>query len=69
MSLFSRQYGILNISQPYRPPQPITGIALLYFLSLSLLPNNAVNSEPTWHQNLVFTKIGKADSTEKYIQK
>jgi hypothetical protein len=26
----SRQCGI-NISQPYRPPVPLTGIALLYF--------------------------------------
>jgi hypothetical protein len=28
----SRQCGILNISQPYRPPEAVTGIALLYFL-------------------------------------
>jgi hypothetical protein len=24
---FAEQYGILNISQPYRPPRPVTGSA------------------------------------------
>jgi hypothetical protein len=33
MSRLSRQCGILNISQPYRPPQPVTGIVLLYFFT------------------------------------
>jgi hypothetical protein len=31
VSRSSRQCGILNISQPYRPPQPVAGIALLQF--------------------------------------
>jgi hypothetical protein len=30
VSRLSRQCGIINISQPYRPPRPVTGIALLY---------------------------------------
>jgi hypothetical protein len=31
MIRWSRQCGIFNISQPYRPPRPVTGIALLFF--------------------------------------
>jgi hypothetical protein len=32
VSRLSRQYGILNVSQPYRPPQPVTRMALLFSL-------------------------------------
>jgi hypothetical protein len=32
VSLLSRQCRILNISQPDRPPLPVTGIALLFYV-------------------------------------
>jgi hypothetical protein len=39
LSLLSIQCGILNISQLYRPPHPITGIPLLYLiLPAALIP-------------------------------
>jgi hypothetical protein len=37
VSRLSRQCGILNISQLYRPPQPVTGIALLSFRFFCIL--------------------------------
>jgi hypothetical protein len=37
VSLLSRQCGILNISQPYRPPRPVIGLALLYGDGVCLL--------------------------------
>jgi hypothetical protein len=33
----ARQCGILNISQPYRPPLSVTGIALLYIDGVCIL--------------------------------
>jgi hypothetical protein len=35
MSRLSRQCGILNIPQPYRPPRPVTGISLLTLLTIA----------------------------------
>jgi hypothetical protein len=34
-TFWSRQCGILNILQPYRPPRPVTGVALLSYLTKS----------------------------------
>jgi hypothetical protein len=34
LNKLSRLCGILTILQPYRPPQPVTGIALLYGLNI-----------------------------------
>jgi hypothetical protein len=36
MSQLSRQYGIVDISQPYKPPWPVTRIALLLRISARL---------------------------------
>jgi hypothetical protein len=60
VSRLSRQYRILKISQHYRPPRPVTGIALLYgdgvcfLLGTNLTVSTAassqylaVNCEPT----------------------
>jgi hypothetical protein len=32
MSQLSGQCGIFNISQPYRPPRPVMGIALIFYM-------------------------------------
>jgi hypothetical protein len=56
VSRLSKQCGILNISQPYRPPQPVTGIALLYYLSHGnsllhrFLKQHYSSQKLPWHQ-------------------
>jgi hypothetical protein len=54
MSRLSRQCEILNISQSYRPPRPVTGIALLFTFTGSLsLEGKWVGSKADRHFELV----------------
>jgi hypothetical protein len=38
MGQMPRKFGILDISQSYRPLRPVTGLALLYFRVISITP-------------------------------
>jgi hypothetical protein len=42
MSQLSRKCEILDISQPYRPSRPVTGIALLFIINTVVDNQNAV---------------------------
>jgi hypothetical protein len=44
VSQLFRQCGILNISQPYRPPRPGTGIAFTFFIVLAYHRHKPIDS-------------------------
>jgi hypothetical protein len=54
MSRLSRQCGIFNISQPYRPQRPVMRIALLFFsicliwIDILAVMRLALHSRSTW---------------------
>jgi hypothetical protein len=39
VSRLSKQCGIFNISQPYRPPLPVKGIAFRFYMKMIFVPN------------------------------
>jgi hypothetical protein len=55
MSRLSRQCGIVKISQPYRPPRPVTGITLLFWLTYFYVEESRPplwsSSQSSWQQN------------------
>jgi hypothetical protein len=37
MTQLSTECGILNISQPYRPPQPVPGIVIAFYRTTDII--------------------------------
>jgi hypothetical protein len=66
VSRLSRQCGIPNISQPYRPPRPVTGIALLYLL-LYFHYRHTLQESATAGNLYVKTSLNKQTATDTKI--
>jgi hypothetical protein len=60
VSQLSRQCGILNISQPYRPPRPVMGIALL---RLNLFCERKYRHRTDWASEMCFLGTKRTEAT------
>jgi hypothetical protein len=61
VSRLPRQCGILNISQLYRPPRPVTEIALLYFACITDITHTTQKERPI---ALGYTSVSRCPQTE-----
>jgi hypothetical protein len=63
MNRLSRQCGVLNILQPYRPPQPVTGIVYIHFVTQCLRPMPA---KVTWNKACRYSLQGFSKERNVY---
>jgi hypothetical protein len=61
VSRLSRQCALLNISQPYRPTRPFTGIALLLLFTLGSLSDKLKAYTQMW----IFCQVGRGQNDEE----
>jgi hypothetical protein len=69
VSRLFRQCGILNISQPYRPPRPVAGIALIYFTIIIIIINIIIIIASTLKLKLKKAKLCGLSPRAKYTDR
>jgi type VI protein secretion system component VasK len=57
VSRLSRQCGILNILQPYRPPRPVTGITLLFYVYEVCTPRETQASAACYEDTILYIEL------------
>jgi hypothetical protein len=66
LSQLHRKYGILDVSQTYGPPWPVTGIALPFFIVYLVTQTN--NSKTNFHLLLHFDTINQLNKLDHSVK-